>query len=81
MSDEQHAQPNVREIPKTEVAVLQGGPKHGRIIRVQVDHETVVMDCGNKVQAAYKRGITRPDGVAFDYVGDVEPAIEEPIPS
>lgn len=64
------ATPATRPHIPTQVAVLQGGPLHGRVVRVQTDHETVVMDVGGKQPpATYQRTTTdRPDGVAFNFV-------------
>jgi hypothetical protein len=57
--------------PETYVAMLQGGPMHGRIIRVQADHDDIVLDQGGKLPpAAYRRRLDAdsPAGIPFDFV-------------
>jgi hypothetical protein len=55
----------------TEVALLQGGPKHLMTIRVQTDHNEIVLDQGGKLPpVTYRRraGADSPAGVPFDFV-------------
>ena len=56
--------------PETQVAFLQGGPLHGRIIRVQTDHQSIDMDAGGtNPPATYQRtSQVRPDGLTFEFV-------------
>ena len=60
---------------KTEVVALQGGPLHGRIMRVDADHQEIELDLGGKTGTAkYKRSpLERPDGVCFNYMDPPKP--------
>lgn len=58
---------------RTVVAVLQGGPLHGRITRADATHDTITMDVGNGTSATYVRGVDSPEGVTFNYVAPEKP--------
>lgn len=71
MSSEVQPSPGPPAPPKTEVVLLQGGPRHLLTMRIKAGDNDITLDMGGKsAPALYRRrvGGDSPAGAPFDYV-------------